>query len=66
MIIGFSKLGIPKLCEYCQKPFEKVTEAIHNRLDVLELQVVSTGVIDININNNPDGVVFPRPTEKNG
>ena len=39
---------------------KKVTEAIHNRLDVLVLQAVSTGAIDININNNPDGVVFPN------
>ena len=23
--MGFSKLGIPKLCEYCQKPFEAKT-----------------------------------------
>lgn len=39
---------------------KKVTEAVHNRLDMLVLQAISTGTIDINIDNNPDGVVFPN------
>ena len=47
---------------------KKVTEAVHNRIDMLVLQAVSTGTIDINVDNNPDGVVVPNidllmPTE---
>lgn len=36
---------------------KKVTEAVHNRLDMIALQAVSTGTVDINVENNPDGIV---------
>lgn len=38
---------------------KKVVEAVHNRLDMVALQAVSTGTIDINVDNNPDGLVIP-------
>ncbi|SHJ05785.1 Phage major capsid protein E [Cruoricaptor ignavus] len=39
---------------------KKSVDSIHNRLDLLCLQAVSTGMIDINIDNNPDGIVVPK------
>lgn len=38
---------------------KKVTEAVHNRLDLIALQAVSTGKITLNIENNPDGILAP-------
>ncbi|WP_394265187.1 major capsid protein [Bergeyella zoohelcum] len=38
---------------------KKVVEAVHNRLDMMILQMISTGKLDVNINNNPDGLVIP-------
>lgn len=36
-----------------------VSDAVHKRLDLLVLQALSTGTIDINVDNNPDGIVVP-------
>ncbi|WP_018674846.1 major capsid protein [Riemerella columbina] len=38
---------------------KKVVDAVYNRIDYLALQAVSTGKIDINIDNNPDGIIVP-------
>lgn len=38
---------------------KKVVDSIHNRIDFLALQAISTGKIDINVDNNPDGIIVP-------
>lgn len=42
---------------------KKVTDAVHNRIDMIALQAVSTGKIEINIENNPDGIVLAEPID---
>lgn len=37
----------------------RAANAPHKRLDIMVLQALSTGKIDINVTNNPDGVVDP-------